>query len=248
MPATPASSPNDIGEAGWDQIRPFYQELLDRPVDAGWLRDWSRLEDLIAEAANLARAHYYADTKDPALKTAELRFASEIKPAAADMAALLSRRLLDSEYSEANFENVLNQMRNQAGILIPENVTLLTEDARLSEHWEATLGALTTKWDGRDVPRMSVFNHLRSPDREIRKRAWLAMGEPLAARYGELDKLYSSMVDLRDRIARNAGCESYAEYARRMRNRIDFTLEETDRMYESVLDAWLPLLAALREP
>lgn len=124
---------------------------------------------------------------------------------------------------------------------------LLAEDARLSERWEATLGALTTKWDGRDVPRMSVFNHQRSPDREIRKRAWLAMGEPLAARYGELDSLYASMVDLRDRIARNAGCESYAEYGRRMRNRIDFTLAETDRMYESVLDAWLPLLAALRE-
>ena len=246
MPAALPSSPNDIAEARWDQIRPVYQELLDRPVDAAWLRDWSRLEDLIAEAANLARAHYYADTRDSALKAAELRFTSEIKPAAADMAAQLSRQLLDSGYSEPDFENVLNQMRNQAGILVPQNVPLLAEDARLSELWGATLGGVTTKWAGRDVPRMSLLNHLRSPDREIRERAWLAMGEPIAARFGELDSLYASMVELRDRIARDAGCESYAEYGRRMRNRIDFTLAETDRMYESVLEAWLPLLAALR--
>jgi oligoendopeptidase F len=240
------SSPNDLAEATWAQIRPFYQQLLERHVDGAWLRDWSRLEDLIAEAGNLAHAHYYADTKDPALKAAELRFTAEIKPAAADMAARLSRQLLDSGYSEPDFENVLNQMRNQAGILVAENVPLLAEDAKLSETWAATLGAMTSRWDGRDVPRMSLFNHQRSPDRVIRERAWLAMAEAVTARYEELDLLFASLVDVRDRIARNAGCDSYAEYGRRMRNRIDFTLNQTDRMYESVLDAWLPLLAGLR--
>jgi oligoendopeptidase F len=240
------TSPNDLAEATWSQIRPLYQKLLERQVDRAWLREWSRLEDLIAEAANLARAHYYADTTDPALKAAELRFTAEIKPAAADMAARLSRQLLDSGYFESDFENVLNQMRNQAGILVAENVPLLAQDAKLSETWTTTLGAITSRWDGRDVPRMSLFNHQRSPDRGIRERAWLAMAEPVRARYEELDSLFASMLEIRDRIARNAGCDSYAEYGRRMRNRIDFTLNQTDRMYELVLDAWLPLLAGLR--
>jgi oligoendopeptidase F len=240
------SSPNDLAGAGWDQVRPFYQELLERPVDAAWLREWSRLEDLIAEAASLARAHYYADTQDPALKAAELRLNSEIKPAAADMAARLSRRLLDSGYSEPDFENVLSQMRNQTGILVPENVPLLGEEARLSERWDATMGALAADWEGREVPRMSLVNHQRSPDRDVRERAWLAMVEPVIARFRELDDLFASLVDLRVRIARNAGCENYSEYGRRMRNRIDFTLSETDRMYESVLEAWLPVLGTWR--
>ena len=246
VPVEALSSPNDLAGAGWDQVRPFYQELLERPVDAAWLREWSRLEDLIAEAASLARAHYYADTQDQALRAAELRFSSEIKPAAADMAARLSRRLLDSGYSEPDFENVLSQMRNQAGILVAENVALLGEEAKLCERWDGTFGSLTANWEGREVPRLSLVSQITSPDRDIRKRAWLAVSEPVTARYGELDSLFASLVDLRARIARNAGCESYSEYGRRMRNRIDFTLSETDRIYESVLEAWLPLLTTWR--
>jgi oligoendopeptidase F len=138
-------------------------------------------------------------------------------------------------------------MSNQAGILVADNVPLLGEEAKLSERWSAIFGAFKVSWEGRELPWLSLINLVRGPDRGIRERVWLAMREPVSAHYSELDSLFESLVRLRDQIAGNAGCESYSEYGRRMRNRIDFTLAQTDRMVETLLAAWLPLLAAWRK-
>ena len=49
----------------WSQIEPYYQELMDRSIDAGdvadWLSDWSRLKALLDETFNRI---YVATTVD----------------------------------------------------------------------------------------------------------------------------------------------------------------------------------------
>ena len=49
------SSPAAFAKATWDEVIPYFDDLLERPLDAStvdeWLSAWSRLEELVTEAA-----------------------------------------------------------------------------------------------------------------------------------------------------------------------------------------------------
>ncbi|MBA3556276.1 MAG: hypothetical protein H0W29_16190, partial [Gemmatimonadales bacterium] len=63
------SSPAALSKSRWEDIAPFFDELSERPIDAdaigGWLQSWSRLEELVTEAAAVAMIAYTIDTSDP---------------------------------------------------------------------------------------------------------------------------------------------------------------------------------------
>src|SRR4030095_14755393 len=73
----PESSAGFAG-ATWNDCLPYYEALASAPLDAAsvgeWLRQWSRLEELLGEAASLAMIAYTCDTSDPVKEAAHLRF------------------------------------------------------------------------------------------------------------------------------------------------------------------------------
>ena len=72
--------------ASWNDVLPFYDALASAPLDGesldAWLRQWSRLEELLGEAASRAMIAYTCDTTDPAKEAAHLRFSTEVIPLA----------------------------------------------------------------------------------------------------------------------------------------------------------------------
>jgi hypothetical protein len=95
-------SPDAFSEAGWDEIRPYYEELDVRPLDRSnaeeWLADWARLDSMVYEASSLANFAYTCNTADPQREAAQLRFGSEIGPRANEQRAHLQKRLIDLGY------------------------------------------------------------------------------------------------------------------------------------------------------
>src|ERR1700693_2027471 len=103
-------SPDAFTDASWDAIRPYYDELAERPLDAGnaeeWLADWSRLDSLLSEAASLANFAYTCNTADPAREAAQLRFGADIGPKAQEQRARLQKRLVDIGYLRPGLETM----------------------------------------------------------------------------------------------------------------------------------------------
>src|SRR5215472_13444568 len=75
-----------FADATWTDLKPYYEELAERPIDAAsvehWLADWSALDSMVSEAASLANFAYTGNTADPTLEAAQLRFGTEIGPRA----------------------------------------------------------------------------------------------------------------------------------------------------------------------
>jgi oligoendopeptidase F len=251
MRALLPDSPDAFSEAGWEEIRPHYEELAARPLGRDnveqWLSDWSRLDSMLSEAASLANFAYTCNTADPAREAAQLRFGTEIGPKAHEQRARLQKRLVDLNYVRAGLETMVERFHNQAELFRESNVPLLAELSRLVTHWSKAIGALTVEWEREERTPAQLLPFLESPDREIRERAFKLRAQTYLRKRDALAGIFDQMLELRQRVARNAGFANYRDFAHREKNRFDYTPDDCMRFHEAVEEAVLPAVGRILE-
>jgi len=237
-------NPGAFAGAGWDRIRPHYDDLARAPLDhataPGWLRAWSHLEELLTEAANRAYIAHTADTRDAARAEEERRFAADVWPRAEAERVRLSARLLDLGYAPPGLATTLRRFANRRALFREENAAPLAALATLDGHYQGLIGALTVDWDGTALTRAQVRPFALAPDRATRERAFRAQAAPLVARRDAFEDLFDRQLALRQTIARNAGFRDYRDYAHREKGRFDYTPDDCVRFHEAVAAAVVP--------
>jgi oligoendopeptidase F len=92
-----------------------------------------------------------------------------------------------------------------------------------------------------------MARYLEETDRAVRQEAWeLTVRRRLADR-DALEDIFDALLDLRRRIASNAGFADYRLYAFVERERFDYTPEDCLRFHDAVAATAVPLMRALRE-
>ncbi|HKV87583.1 MAG TPA: M3 family oligoendopeptidase [Candidatus Dormibacteraeota bacterium] len=250
MVALPAS-PDAFKDATWDDVEPYYEELLNRPLDRGsaeaWLTDWSDFESLLSEASALAGFAYSCDTRDPDREAAQLRFGTQISPRAREQRVRLQRRLVDLGYVRPGMETMVQRFRNQMELFNEANVPLLAEESRLITEWSKVNGAMTVSWDGEEKTPAQLLPYLEDPDRAVRERAFKLRAQPYIEQHDRLAELFDQLYEIRAQIARNAGFASYRDYAHREKNRFDYTPDDCFRFHEAVERSVRPAVKRLLE-
>lgn len=250
LPPIPDLSPGDIREASWNELRPLFQELVDRPIDgdarfAAWLADWSRLDETVTEAAALATIGYTCDTTDPAKEAAHLRFSGEILPQLEEMEVHLARRLVASGRGQPGMEVSLRQFRTAIEIFREENVPLLTEIENHATRYQKVTGSLTVLWDGEERTLPELQPYLQDPDRAVRERAFRLGCEVYASVRDELAGVFDQLFALRVQVARNAGFADVEAYSFRSNCRFDYTPDDCRRFHEAVETVVVPAVDRL---
>jgi oligoendopeptidase F len=246
--------PPDLEATRWENLQPLYGALLDRP-----LRCEGCLERLLLDrsdldaAASEARTDLYIEmtchTDDPQAKAAYLRFVQEVDPKLKETGFALDRRVVESPHAEAldrrRYEVMMRELRADVEIYRPENVPLQTEDTTLDQQHDEVCGAMTVEFRGeeRTLPQMAKF--LEETDRAVREEAWRAIWWRRAQDRDRLDGIFDRMVNLRHRIAQNAGFETYRDYMFKARHRFDYTPEDCRTFHESVEAVCVPFMRRL---
>ena len=149
---------------------------MERPLDAstveGWLLAWSRLEELVTEAAALAMIAYTIDTSDAEKEKDHLRFSTEILPKMEERSVELARRFVALGYSTPELATTLARFRTSIEIFREANVPLFSELEELSARYQRITGSMTVEWDGVERPLPQLQPFLKSPDRAVRERAF----------------------------------------------------------------------------
>jgi len=249
-PALPGSAAA-FADAGWDDLAPHFEELAALPLDESnveeWLADWSQLDSLVSEAAALANFAYTCNTADRAREAAQLRFGTEIGPQATEQRARLQKRLVDLGYVRPGLETTVRRFRNQAELFHAENVPLFAEVSRLVTGWSKASGALTVEWDGEEKTPAQLIPFLESNDRATRERAFRLRADAFMRRRDEFADVYDELLDVRQRIARNAGFANFRDYTHLEKNRFDYSVDDCLRFQEAVEKAVLPALARIHD-
>ena len=94
-----------LAHATWDDIAGWYDDLAAIPLTSdnleSWMTTWSRLDELVTEAASLAMIDYTCDTTDATKEAAHLRFSTDILPRLEEKEVILARRLVETGTSRA---------------------------------------------------------------------------------------------------------------------------------------------------
>ncbi len=233
-----ARTPADFADITWEGLLPLYQELVARPLSRAtvepWLADWSRLEELITEAAGLAMIAYTCDTADSAKEAAHLRFSAEIFPRLEEQDVKLANRLLDLGYTRAGLEVVVARFRTGSEIFREANIPLSQEIEEHSATYQKITGGLTVQWDGVEKTLPELQPYLQDPDRATRERAYRLNCEAYASHRDELAKIFDTLHALRVQTATNAGFADYEAYAFKAKCRFDYTPADCRRFHQAV--------------
>jgi oligoendopeptidase F len=244
-------SPTAFAQASWDDVAPYFDELAARPLDRStmeaWLAEWSRLEELVGEAAAQAMIAYTIDTSDRDKEANHLRFSTDVLPKMEERSVDLARRLVDSGYSTPALTTTLARFRTQIEIFRDQNVPLFAELEELSARYQRITGSIMVEWDGvpRPLPQLQPF--LKSPDRKVRERAFRASSRPYIERRADLAQLFDRMFQLRTQAAKNAGFANFRDYIFPAKFRFDYTPEDCERFHAAVERVVVPAVERVFE-
>ena len=243
-------TPDQFANATWDDILPFYQELVDRQLDPGdtatieaWLADWNALDTALAEASSVANVNASCDTEDPVKEEAYLRFSSEIGPRRAEQVVRLANKLLDTGYTRPDLETTLRRFRTDREIFREENVPLQQELQKLNSQYNKLTGGMTVEWKGEDVPLPRLNPFMLDPDRDTREQAFRLQFRPYIDNRETLADIFDRQLVLRQQVARNAGFANYRDYVFADKYRYDYTPEDCFSFHDAVEQTFVPAVA-----
>ena len=185
------------------------------------------------------------DTENTDKRKAYDFFVQEIYPKIAPLDDALNGKMLAypglDSYHEPGFDRLLRMVRNARTLYREENIPLQTELKGLESQYGAKTGSLSIVYNGQEYTLPQAQNLLKSPDRSQREAVYRLIMEARAGIGEDLQVLLDRMLDLRHRVALNAGFANYRDYRFRELNRFEYGVEECETFHQSVRDSFMPL-------
>jgi oligoendopeptidase F len=235
----------------WSQIKPYFQELNNRPLDAAslasWMVDWSNLEKLLEEAYSRLYVNQTLDTTDPQAEQAFNRFLDEVRPVTRAASQQLKEKLLASGLTPPGFEVAMRNLRAEAALFREDNLPLLSEEKKLAAEYEKVMGTQTVVWEGQELTLPQLLPVYQDPDREKREHAWrLAADRQLADREA-INDLWCRFMQVRGQLAANTGLPDYRAYRWTELHRFDYTPEDCFQFHAAIEEVVVPAARELYE-
>lgn len=248
--------PKDFAISTWDELEPYFKELLDRPIEnvndlEKWLKDISELEAVLSEDACWRQIRMTCDTENKELEQAFTFFCMEIQPQMQPYADKLNRKLVENPYTaqldKEKYYTYLRTVRKSIELFREENVQINAELSVLQQQFGVISGKMTIEVNGQIYTLQQAAKFLEDPNRELREEVYRKINERRKQDQQALDELFSKLVEKRQQIAVNAGFENYRDYKFKELGRFDYSKEDCFQFHEAVKQHILPLVNKIYE-
>jgi oligoendopeptidase F len=251
MPEPLPSSPLAMADWPWERIEPHYADLGARSLSAStigaWLDDWSRLQRTLGELATRLNLAYDLNMADAEAERRYFTFVEGVGPQIEAAEQRLKEMLLASGLEPEGLQIPLRNMRAEAALFRADNLPLQTEETKLGAQYDKIVGAQTVHWEGRELPLPQIRPALEGPDRAQRERAWWLIHERQLADREQLNDLWRQLLDLRGRIAANAGYADYRSYCWQRYHRFDYTPADCATFHDAIERVCVPAATRIFE-
>ncbi len=235
----------------WEQIKPYYDELNERPLHKDsvvqWLLDWTHLRELISECLNRLRLATRRDTNDV---EAQERFKTYLKDIFPEIQAgnnRLTQRFLESELEVEGMEVPRRSMEADAVLFCEANLPLFTEEQKHVMDYERITGSQTVEWNGEETTLAKLSNIFQNDDRDERERAWRLMLDRHLQDREALNQNWVELLTIRHDIAQNLELENYQDFAWIEKRRFDYLPQDCYEFHNAIEQTVVPAAARLYE-
>ena len=247
--------PNEYKVKDWSSLHPYFDELLNRNVDdkeelRTWFKDRSELESVLSEDGAWRYIKMTCDTTDEKLRDSFNFFVQEIQPKIDPYSDKLNKKVAESKVlpeveSEKGFNIMIRELRKDIEIFRDENIPLYTEMQTKSQEYGQISGAMTIDLNGKELTLQQAAVELQKTDREWRQKVYNKISTRRLLDRDKLDNLFTQLVQIRSKIARNAGFDNYRDYMFKSLGRFDYTPQDCFDFHEAVASEVVPLLDQL---
>jgi oligoendopeptidase F len=228
----------------WSKIDPILQSLLAKKMSVNnvneWVEDWSDLNRVVNEIYNRLYVDLTAHTADKDIEQRFNTFLDTVYPKFLDADQQLKIKILASGLEPENFEMPLKKARAESALFRSENIPLLTEEEKLNQEYNRIISAQSVVWKGKEVTTTELKKVYQDTNRARREEAWrLTASRQLADRQA-INGLWQKLLDLRLKLAANAGFPDYRSYRWQQLQRFDYTPEDCKRFGNAIEKVVVP--------
>ncbi len=235
----------------WDSLQPFYQELVDRPLESvadleAWILDRNELDAIVSEDFAWRYIRLTVDSGDTEAAKRYEYAVQEISPQVAPFEHQLNEKLVASPYltelDEDRYFIHLRNIRQAVQLYREENIPLMTEVQLKSKEHGKLFSEMTVEVDGEQVTLQKANTFLEEPNREKRKDVYLKISQRVAENREQFEAIFDTLLAKRHQIAKNAGFDSFREYKFKQLGRFDYTIEDNLEFHRSIAEEIVPLV------
>jgi oligoendopeptidase F len=243
--------PKDFKITDWQNLEPYFKELLERPLHSeqkleSWLKDMSEVEAVIGEDAAWRQIHMTCDTENKQLEDAFTYFVMEIQPQIQPYADKLNRKLVENEYTKQlqgdAYKVYLRNVKKNIELFREQNIPLQAEIAVLAQQYGVISGKMSVEVEGREYTLQQAAKFLENPNRDLREQVYRKIQDRRLQDKEQLSELFTTLVQKRDQVAKNAGFDNYRDYKFADLGRFDYTKEDCFQFHDAVKNQVLPLV------
>jgi len=245
----------DLGD--WEQIQPLF-DGLERSIASAhtpealeqWLLDWGELSAALDEESSKRYIAMTCHTDSPEAEKAYLELVENVDPKSKPRQFKLEQIYLEhpsrEKLSRSRYEVFDRSVRNHVELYREENVALETEEAKLGQQYQKLSGSLTVQFRGEEKTLTQMGRFLEETDRVLRQEAWSLVANRRLEMKDQFEDIFDQLIELRQRMARNAGFDNYRDYAFKLRGRFDYNSQDCYHFHEAIAHEVIPLLKQLQ--
>ncbi|MCL5997740.1 MAG: M3 family oligoendopeptidase [Chloroflexi bacterium] len=245
------ASVESLMQMTWPQFEPCYQTLNATVLTSdnvnGWLADWTHMSELINEIHQRLYVATTINTSDAVAERCYTHFLDDIYPSVQAAEQKLREKLLASYLEPSGFEVPLRNMRAQAALYCDENVPLLAEEHKLEMAYDKIIGAQTVAWGGKEITITQLRPVFQDNDRHLRERAWRLIAQRQLANHDVINALWVKFMELRRRLAENAGYPDYRAFRWQQLLRFDYTPRDCGQFHDAIEQVVVPAAERIYE-
>lgn len=241
----------------WETLKPYFDTLLNRSIASltelrDWFRDRSELESAIGEDLGwrYIKMTCYTDNKEYGDRYQD--FIQNIQPQIAPFSDQLNKKAASSPFlgllsGEKGYNILVRNLKKDIEIFREVNIPLFTEINTETQKYAQLSGAMTIEWKEQELTLQQASVLLLDTDRNIREEAYHKITQRRLKDKEVLDELYTKLIQLRHKVAVNAGFSNFRDYMFKSYGRFDYTPKDCFDFHDSISSEVVPVLEELAE-
>ena len=247
--------PEDFKLTTWEALKPFFDDLLAREINAPaqlkkWLQDRSELESALSEDMGWRYIRMTCFTENEEYRNAYQDFVQNIQPEIAPVSDQLNKKAMASPFlseleKEQGYDMMVRNLKKDIELFREENVPLYTEISTETQKYAQISGAMTVELNGQELTLQQAAVILQDTDRAKREEVYKKINARRLHDKVTLDDLYSKLINLRHTVSINAGFSNFRDYMFRSYGRFDYTPADCFKFHEAIQSEVVPILNQL---